>query len=109
MTGLTAYTAVADRMREYGVLKAVGAGDGRLARLVVGETLVRAGLGFIFGIGFSFAAAALIMARWPQFNIRIGTAGLLQAGGLSLVMSLFAGLIPMRRLAQIDPLIVFKE
>ena len=109
VTGLTAYTAVTDRMRKYGVLKAIGAGDGRLARLVVGETLVRAGMGFVAGIGFSYLAAALIMARWAQFNIVIRGGSLVQAGGLALVMSLVAGLLPVRRVAQIDPLIVFKE
>lgn len=109
VTGLTAYTAVTDKMREYGVLKAIGAGDRRLAQLVLGETLVRAGLGFILGIGFSFLAAALIMARWPQFNILIRAESLLQAGGMSIVMSLVAGLLPVRQLARIDPLIVFKE
>jgi putative ABC transport system permease protein len=109
VTGLTAYTAVADRVREYGVLKAVGAGGGRLARLVVWDTLARAGLGSVLGVGFSYLAAALIMARWPQFNILIRIQSLVQVGGLSLFMSVVAGLLPVRQLAKIDPLIVFKE
>ena len=73
--GLTAYTAIVDRMREYGVLKAIGAGGGRLARLVVLETLYRAVLGFVLGIGLSYLTADPIMRLWPQFAIVIRPAG----------------------------------
>lgn len=107
--GLTAYTAITGKSREYGVLKAVGVDPGRLIRMVLSETLARSGLGLLLGIGLSYLAAALIMTRWPQFNIRIESASLLQAGILALLMSLAAALLPVRQLAQIDPLIVFKE
>jgi len=107
--GLTAYTAIADRKREYGVLKAIGGSDSRLALQAVRETFARGVLGYVVGVGFSYLAAALIMARWPQFNILIRAASLVQTGGLSIVMILAAGLLPVRQLAQIDPLIVFKE
>ncbi len=106
---LTAYTAVADQMREYGVLKAIGAGSSRLVRLVAAETLIRAGLGYLFGVGLSLLAAAFIMARWPQFTIVILLPIILQAGALTLLMSLLAALLPIRRLSQIDPLVVFKS
>ncbi|NOY98437.1 MAG: ABC transporter permease [Chloroflexi bacterium] len=105
---LTAYTAVADQMREYGVLKAIGASRARLMRLVAAETLIRAGLGYLLGTGLSLLTAALIMARWPQFSILIRPETILQAGGLTLLMSLVAALLPIRRLDQIDPLLVFK-
>jgi putative ABC transport system permease protein len=107
--GLTAYTAVTDKMREYGTLKAVGAGHSRLTRWVVADTLARALLGYTFGIGVSYLAATLIMARWPQFNILIQIENLIQVGVLALFMSLAAALFPLRRLAKLDPLIVFKE
>ncbi len=106
--GLTAYTAVTDRMREYGVLKAVGASGGRLAWLVTVETMYRAVLGYLLGVGLVYLAAAVIMARWPQFNVLIEGRAVIQAGGLTLVMSLLAALLPIRRLNQIDPAQVFK-
>lgn len=107
--GLTSYTAVVDQAREYGVLKAVGAGDRRLAILVVAETLYRAVLGFFLGVGLAYLAAALIMAVWPQFTIVIRPLTVLQAGGLALVMTVAAAFLPIRRLQGIDPLLVFKE
>ncbi|MCL4264916.1 MAG: ABC transporter permease [Anaerolineae bacterium] len=107
--GLTAYTAVTDQMREYGVLKAVGASGGRLAWLVTVETLCRAVAGFVCGVGLGYVTAALIMTIWPQFNIVIRPGTIVQAGVLTMVMTALAALLPIRRLSQIDPLLVFKQ
>ncbi len=107
--GLTAYTAVADRMREYGVLKAVGADRNRLIAVVSMETLYRTILGFILGIGMAYAAAWLIMAIWPQFSIVIRPIMIAQTGLLAVVMTLAAAVLPIRRLNRIDPILVFKS
>ncbi len=107
--GLTAYTAVTDRMREYGVLKALGADGVRLAMIVLVETFYRAGLGFILGIILAHLSATLIMARWPQFNILIEAQTVVQVGLLTLVMSLLSVLLPINRMNQIDPVMVFKS
>jgi putative ABC transport system permease protein len=106
--GLTAYTAVADRMREYGVLKAIDASRGRLNRLVTTETLYRAVLGFALGTGLSYLTAELIMALWPQFTIVIDPASVAAAGAATLIMTVVAALLPIRRVAAIDPALVFK-
>lgn len=106
--GLTAYTAVIDRRRDYGVLKAVGAGRAQLSRLVVVETLYRAVLGFVLGTGMSYGTAALIMRLWPQFTIVISPQSVAAAGASALVMTVLAALLPIRRVAAIDPAVVFK-
>lgn len=106
--GLTAYTAVTDRRREYGVLKAIGVSRSRLNRLVAAETLIRAALGFVLGSGLSVLTAQLIMAFWPQFTIVIEPASLAAAGLATLVMTVVAALLPIRRVAAIDPALVFK-
>jgi putative ABC transport system permease protein len=106
--GLTIYTAILDRVREYGVLKAVGANSRWLQRLVMAETLYRAGLGFVLGIGLSYLTADLIMRVFPQFTILIRPQTILWIGPAALVMSIFAALLPLRRVTAIDPAIVFK-
>ncbi|GAB4528522.1 MAG: ABC transporter permease [Anaerolineales bacterium] len=109
VTGLTAYTAVTDRKREYGVLKAIGADTRSLAGLVIQETLYRVALGFLLGSGLAYASAALIMATWPQFNVLITPRDVLMAGALALGMSVLAALLPIQRINQIDPVLVFKD
>ncbi|MBI3160094.1 MAG: ABC transporter permease [Chloroflexi bacterium] len=107
--GLTAYSAVSDRLREFGVLLAVGAGPGRLVRLALAETLYHAVLGYAGAILLSYAAAAAIMAVWPQFNILIRPEVIGQAGLLAVVMTAVAAVIPIRRILRVDPMTVFKS
>jgi len=107
--GLTAYTAVTDHQREYGVLKAVGAGKWQMLRTVTVETSYRAFIGYLLGTGLSYLAADLIMWAWPQFLIVIRAQDIAIAGVLVAGMALLAALLPIQRLNQIDPLIVFKS
>lgn len=106
--GLTAYTAVIDRMREYGVLKAVGASVNWLRRLIITETLYRALLGFLLGTGLSYLTAKLIMEVFPQFLLVMRLDTILAAGVVTVVMTVLAALLPLRRVAMIDPVLVFK-
>jgi len=106
--GLAAHTAIVDRMREYGVLKAVGASGYWLRRAVLFETLYRAGLGFLLGTGLSYFAAQLIMRVFPQFTIAIRPETIGVVSLLGLVMTVLAALLPIRRVVAIDPAVVFK-
>ncbi len=107
--GLTAYTAVIDRAREYGVLKALGADGWRLARLVVSETLYRAALGFGLGIALSYVIGDLLTRVVPRWSVLIRPETLVNTGVAALVMTVIAALLPIRRIAAIDPAVVFKS
>ncbi len=65
-------------------------------------------MGFGLGISLSYLTADLIMRLWPQFTIVIRPGTLVGAGMAALVMTLFAALLPIRRVAAIDPAVVFK-
>jgi putative ABC transport system permease protein len=106
---LSAYTSVSDRLREYGTLKAVGAGPARLSQLVIQETLIQTVLGFAVGLLLAFTTANLIMGAWPQFTILIEPSAILALLALSLLMSVLAALMPIGRIRHIDPLLVFKR
>ena len=62
---LSMYTAVVERTREIGILKALGAKPGTIVDILVREALVLAILGCIIGIAFSFVAKSLITALRP--------------------------------------------
>ncbi|HEX7361238.1 MAG TPA: FtsX-like permease family protein [Bryobacteraceae bacterium] len=62
---LSMYTAVVERTREIGILKALGAKPMKILDILVREALVLAILGTILGIGFSFAAKAVILGTAP--------------------------------------------
>ena len=62
---LSMYTAVVERTREIGILKALGAKPATIVGILVRESLVLAIVGAVIGIVLSFGAQALIMALYP--------------------------------------------
>ena len=62
---LSMYTAVIERTREIGILKALGAKPGTIIHMLVRESLVLAVVGCVFGILLSFAAKTVITALRP--------------------------------------------
>lgn len=62
---LSMYTAVVERTREIGILKALGAKPMKIVDILVREALSMAVLGTILGIGLTFAAKAIILSLAP--------------------------------------------
>jgi putative ABC transport system permease protein len=101
--------ATLERQLEYGVLKAVGARNRFLYRVVATQALAAALAGSALGVLAALGAAWLIMALRPQFLITVEpTSGLLAlAAGLG--MALLAALFPARMLARLAPAEVFRR
>jgi putative ABC transport system permease protein len=109
VVGLVIYTATVERQREYGVLKAIGARNGVLYRIVTIQALIAAGAGVLAGVGLAFGAAQLIMALRPQFLVMIEPAAVARAMLAGLAMSLLAALFPARVIAELAPAEVFRR
>ncbi|MBV9573342.1 MAG: ABC transporter permease [Acidobacteriales bacterium] len=62
---LSMYTAVVERTREIGILKALGAKPRTILDILVREALVLALLGCLIGIGFSLLTKSVVMALKP--------------------------------------------
>ncbi len=100
---LTAYTAIADRRREYGIVKAMGARAARLVSLAVEQTLIIAGVGLVAGGLLFVAGRAVIGWARPQFVILASPDSIGRAAAAALVMGLVAAIVPARRLARLEP------
>jgi putative ABC transport system permease protein len=109
VVGLVIYTATAEKRREYGVLKAVGARNGTLYRTVALQALLTTGAGVVVGIGLALIGAWLIMALRPQFLVTIGLGSLALAIVAAVLMALVAALFPVRVLASLAPADVFRR
>jgi len=59
------YTAVLERTREIGILKAVGAGPGYILRILFRETIVLAIIGTIIGIGMTYGTQWMMAHAVP--------------------------------------------
>jgi putative ABC transport system permease protein len=108
VAGLTIYTATVEKSREYGILKAEGFTNRFLYRVVLEQSLVTSTLGFILGAGLTIVLAPFAQDLVPQFVVLVRWQDIMGVIGATLLMALIAAYIPVRRIAQIDPVTVFK-
>ena len=108
MAGLTIYTATVEKSREYGILKAEGFTNRFLYRVVFEQSLVTSVLGFLLGAGLTILIAPFAQDLVPQFVVFVRWQDMLGITGATLLMAIIAAFIPVRRIANIDPVTVFK-
>jgi putative ABC transport system permease protein len=109
IVALTVYSAIADRLGEYGIAKALGARRGRLFRIVAGQTTVLSGLGLIAGLLLYLGGSWLIEVLWPQFQIELTFRALGVVAAAALLMGMLAALVPTRRVVRLDPASVYRR
>jgi putative ABC transport system permease protein len=93
------------RRRELAVRAALGAGRGRLARLMLLESAMLAGLGGIMGVAVAYAGVPALLRLAPSAlpraeHIRVDLPVLAAALGATLLTALLCGLIPARSLTR---------
>lgn len=108
VVGLTVYTSVLEREREYGVLKAIGTPGPGLLRPILEQALTCCVLGFGAGIGGAFAAAWVVETAIPQFITSFRTTDLAAVFGGAVLMSALASVVPAARIMRVDTLSVFR-
>ncbi len=108
VAGLTIYTATVEKSREYGILKAEGFTNPFLYRVVFEQSMITGTLGFLVGAGLTVLVAPFAQDAVPQFVVFVRWQDILGVAGTTLIMALLAAYIPVRRLASIDPVTVFK-
>ena len=108
VVGIVTYTATIERRREYGALKAIGACNRTLYRVVTTQALIAAAAGAVAGVGLAYAAGSALMAWRPQFRVEIEPAAVALVLAASLIMALLAALIPARTVARPEPAEVFR-
>ena len=106
--GLTIFTAVIEKSREYGVLKAIGYGNGQLFGIALIQALIAGVLGFALGYGLTPLVARIAKSFEPSFIYELGVREISTVFVATILMSIIASLLPLRRLLKIDPAQVFK-
>ena len=105
---LTVYASVAERRREFGMIKAIG-GNGRfVTSVVVRQALLLTALGFVVGLVFFVGAQWLLATIRPQFSIVLTSGGLLRALVAAGLMGLIAAVVPARAVSRQAPATVYR-
>lgn len=108
IAALSVYSSVIDRIREYGIVKALGASRRRLLGIVLAQTGALALAGGVAGLGLFLAAKAAVGAWLPQFHIELPASFLVAAFVVVTAMALVAAVLPARRLGHLDPASVYR-
>lgn len=99
--GLTMYSSALDRLKDYGTLKAIGAGNNYISRLILTQAFLFSIVGFLIGFllldGFrrGVANSGLIFSFSPLMLLGMFTIiGLISLGGASFALSRIRGVEP---------------
>jgi putative ABC transport system permease protein len=102
----TIYATTVDHLREFGTLKAMGAANSFVYRVIIEQALWSATIGYALGIGISLMLAAL--SQQSATLIRLPWEVVLLLFGLTLAMCAAAGLISINKVTRLEPVMVFK-
>lgn len=99
---LTMYTAVVERTREIGILKAMGAGHWFIMREVLAESVAICLAGAVVGVLLSLAVKAAVERGFPLLTVEFRLHWLLAAAGLGIVGGVLGALYPASLAARRD-------
>jgi len=113
MIGIITYVSVVERIKEIGVIRSLGGRKKDVSRLFTAETFIIGGLAGVIGIavtyGISAIASAIIYKLFSIPNIAalpVSQALLLIC--LSIMLTLFSGVMPARSAARKDPVVALR-
>ena len=95
--------SVNERTTEIGLLRALGAKQGQVLSLFLGEAIVLSAVGGACGLLLGIGIAQLLHAILPAMPVHTPWTFVLLAEGLAIIIGLIAGVLPARRAARLDP------
>jgi putative ABC transport system permease protein len=102
----TLYTSAVEHIKEFGTVKAIGGSNLDIYRILGEQALIAAVIGFALGAAFSFVARPIMAGIHLNVLISPGFTAVVFAG--TVLMCLGSALFSFRRVAGIDPALVFR-
>lgn len=105
IVGLTLYSAVSDRLRDYGTLKAIGGTNKTIRKIILSQALIYAIL------GFSIAYLLLIVfinATKGSLDLQLTPILSFSLVGVTVLIAILGSLFGMRKIIKLEPAAVFR-
>jgi len=109
VVALTVYVATLGRRREFGVLKALGARNRILYRVVLVQAALSVAVGFATGLAFTVVLGLAIGRTDLNLELAVTTGSLVKVAGFAAVIAGLAAILPIRQVARVDPAVVFRR
>ena len=101
--------AVAERTREIGIRKSLGARRRDILRQFLVEAATLSTLGALIGIGLGISVAKGISWKFPFLPAAVAPWSLVAATALGLVVGVISGVYPARRASRLDPIEALRQ
>jgi putative ABC transport system permease protein len=108
ISGQTFYNFTLDNLRYFGTLKAMGARNGMLLRMILLQALVVGAIGYGLGVGAASAWGMLIGGH-TQLAFRLPWQLLVVSAVAVLVICLSSAAISIRKVMKLEPAVVFRS
>jgi putative ABC transport system permease protein len=108
ISGQTFYNFTLDNLRYFGTLKAMGAKNGMLLRMILLQALVVGGVGYGLGVGAASAWGMLVSGR-TQLAFRLPWHLLVVSAVAVLVICLSSAALSIRKVMKLEPAVVFRS
>jgi len=111
----TLWTSMMERIREIGVLKAIGFSNGKILRLFLNEAVIIGAVGGTLGLGFGVVLAHILgrllysPSAFFEVHLIFTPESMVFTWGLCLFFSVVAGLYPAWRASQLDPVVALRH
>jgi len=102
----TLYTSAVEHVKEFGTVKAIGGSNWDIYRILGEQALIAALVGFTVGGAFSLGMRPLMAKLYLNVMLTPGFTAAVFAG--TVLMCLGAAMLSFRRVASIDPALVFR-
>jgi putative ABC transport system permease protein len=109
VVALTVYVATLARRREYGVLKALGARNRVLYRVVLTQATLSVALGFLIGLAFTWLLGFVVARTGLNLELVLTATSLTKVGIFAAVIAGLAAILPIRQVSGLDPAVVFRR
>jgi putative ABC transport system permease protein len=109
VTGLTLFAATLAKLREYGVVKALGASRTRLAAIVLAQAAWSITVALVIAVGFATVLGAALGSLTPNIQVALETSSIVRTAAGALIVGGLSSLLPLRRVVGVDPATAFRR
>jgi len=101
IVGLTMFSSVNDRIRDYGTVKAIGGSNVVIAKLIIWQAILYAVIGFVLTVGL------LVVLKY-LLGVSLSAGLLLFVFSMTVIMSLAGSIFCLKKIFKLEPVQIFR-
>lgn len=106
---LTLYAATLSRLREVGMMKAIGARTTRLVRIVIAQAAWTVGAALALAVPATLALGWILERASGTISLTLQLSAVLTAGAAAALLGALGAIVPLIKVAHVDPATVFRR